>query len=268
MSENDKVFVDYNQLKTCVSIIMILDHYGWLRQLKGTGNTVRSTCPIHNGSNDKQFVVNIRNNTWCCFGDCRKGGSILELVAELDKIDIREAAVRIASWFPFSVPHSSARSSSVSENNRPLYRAYTVVERGEGRDKRKSYCEIGAAWEVSGGLRAVLDGNSFDGIVYLIDLDEDSSNIDTVSTPELEDTPPLYRAFTVIERGEGKKKRERWRLLGAAWENKSGIKVVVGANSLDGIIQLREPKETEDEGDNRDDDRKVARLDTRRRDRS
>ena len=41
------------------------------------------TCPIHNGSNDKQFVVNIRNNTWCCFGDCRKGGSILELVAEL-----------------------------------------------------------------------------------------------------------------------------------------------------------------------------------------
>ena len=67
------------------------------------------TCPIHNGSNDKQFVVNIRNNTWCCFGDCRKGGSILELVAELEKIDIREAAVRIASWFPLSLPHSPSK---------------------------------------------------------------------------------------------------------------------------------------------------------------
>jgi len=112
MRKNNGVFVDYKLLKTCVSIIMVLDHYGWLRQLKGTGNTVRSCCPIHNGSNEKQFVVNIRNNTWCCFGDCRKGGSILELVAEIEKIEIREAAVRIASWFPFSVPHSSARSST------------------------------------------------------------------------------------------------------------------------------------------------------------
>ena len=83
MRKNNDVFIDYKQLKTCVSIIMVLDHYGWVRELKGTGNTVRSTCPIHNGSNDKQFVVNIRKNTWCCFGDCRKGGSILELVAEL-----------------------------------------------------------------------------------------------------------------------------------------------------------------------------------------
>ena len=87
MRKNNDVFVDYKLLKTCVSIIMVLDHYGWVRELKGTGNTVRSCCPIHNGSNDKQFVVNIRNNTWCCFGDCRKGGSILELVAEIEKID-------------------------------------------------------------------------------------------------------------------------------------------------------------------------------------
>ena len=213
MRENDNVFIDYNQLKTCVSIIMVLDHYGWLRQLKGTGNTVRSTCPIHNGTNDKQFVVNIRKNTWCCFGDCRKGGSILELVAEVEKIEIREAAVRIASWFPLSVPHSLTRSSTVmsTNNNRPLYRAYTVTERGEGKDKRTFHHEIGAVWEVSGGLRAALDGNALDGIVYLIDPSEDYENIDTLSTPELEDTPPLYRAFTVIVRMVDKKKRERWR---------------------------------------------------------
>src|SRR5208337_497820 len=113
MRKNDKDFIDYKLLKTCVSIIMILDHYGWLRELKCTGNTVRSTCPIHNGSNDKQFTVNIRNNTWCCFGDCRKGGSILELVASYEKIEIREAAVRIASWFPLSLPHNPRRSTVV-----------------------------------------------------------------------------------------------------------------------------------------------------------
>jgi len=49
MRKNNDVFVDYKQLKACVSIIMVLDHYGWVRELKGTGNTVRSTCPIHNG---------------------------------------------------------------------------------------------------------------------------------------------------------------------------------------------------------------------------
>ena len=137
MRKNNDVFVDYKHLKTCVSIIMVLDHYGWVRELKGTGNTVRSCCPIHNGSNDKQFVVNIRNNTWCCFGDCRKGGSILELVAELEKIEIREAAVRIASWFPLSLPHSSARSSIVmSDNQKPTHKVFVVEERGEGRRRR------------------------------------------------------------------------------------------------------------------------------------
>ena len=142
MRENDNVFIDYKLLKTCVSIIMVLDHYGWLRQLKGTGNTVRSTCPIHNGSNDKQFVVNIRNNTWCCFGDCRKGGSILELVAEIEKITIREAAVRIASWFPLSLPHSSSRSSVMAENQRPTHKVF-VVE-GEGDDA--FWTRVGSPW--------------------------------------------------------------------------------------------------------------------------
>ena len=137
MRKNNDVFIDYKLLKTCVSIIMVLDHYGWVRELKGTGNTVRSTCPIHNGSNDKQFVVNIRNNTWCCFGDCRKGGSILELVAEIEKIDIREAAVRIASWFPLSLPHSSARSSSVmSDNQKPTHKVFVVEERGRRQRRR------------------------------------------------------------------------------------------------------------------------------------
>ena len=148
MRKNNDVFVDYNLLKTCVSIIMVLDHYGWLRQLKGAGNTVRSTCPIHNGSNDKQFVVNIRNNTWCCFGDCRKGGSILELVAELEKIDIREAAVRIASCFPLSLPHVSARSSTVmSDNQKPSHKVFVVEDRkGEDDEGDAFWTRVGSAW--------------------------------------------------------------------------------------------------------------------------
>ena len=147
MRKHNDVFVDYKLLKTCVSIIMVLDHYGWLRQLKGAGNTVRSCCPIHNGSNDKQFVVNIRNNTWCCFGDCRKGGSILELVSALENIEIREAAVRIASWFPLSLPHSSARSNIVmSDNQKPSHKVFVVEDRGEGEEGDAFWTRVGSAW--------------------------------------------------------------------------------------------------------------------------
>ena len=104
-------------------------------------------CPIHNGSNDKQFVVNIRNNTWCCFGDCRKGGSILELVASYEKIDIREAAVRIASWFPLSLPHSPRRSTVMSDNKKPTHKVFVVEEReGEGKDEDAFWTRVGSAW--------------------------------------------------------------------------------------------------------------------------
>jgi len=170
MSRNNDGFVDYKQLKACVSIIMILDHYGWVRQLKGAGNTVRSCCPIHNGSNDKQFVVNIRNNTWCCFGDCRKGGSILELVAEIEKIKIREAAVRIASWFPFLLPHRTTRSTLMSDSSQkqPSHKVFTVRD-SEEKGGKAFWTRIGTAWAHGDGegFNIALDALPVNGRIVL-----------------------------------------------------------------------------------------------------
>ena len=180
MRKNNDVFVDYKQLKTCVSIIMVLDHYGWLRQLKGTGNTVRSCCPIHNGSNDKQFVVNIRNNTWCCFGDCRKGGSILELVAEIEKIEIREAAVRIASWFSLSSPHSPARSSIVmSDNQKPTHKVFTVRD-SEEEGGKAFWTRLGTAWahKDGKGFNIALDALPLNGRLVLREFTEEDEKGD------------------------------------------------------------------------------------------
>jgi hypothetical protein len=182
MRKNNDVFPDYKLLKTCVSIIMVLDHYGWLRQLKGAGNTVRSCCPIHNGSNDKQFVVNIRNNTWCCFGDCRKGGSILELVAELEKIEIREAAVRIASWFPFSLPHDSARSSNVmSDSQKPSHKVFVVEDRkGDDDEGDAFWTRVGSAWahKDGKGFNIVLSALPVNGRLVLRTFTEDDGKGD------------------------------------------------------------------------------------------
>ena len=177
MRKNNDVFIDYKLLKTCVSIIMVLDHYGWVRELKGTGNTVRSTCPIHNGSNDKQFVVNIRKNTWCCFGDCRKGGSIRELVGELEKIEIREAAVRIASWFPLSLPHNPQRSTVMSDNKKPTHKVFVVEERGEDKDDA-FWTRVGSAWQHKDGkgYNVVLSALPVNGRLVLRTFSEDDKD--------------------------------------------------------------------------------------------
>ena len=177
--QNDKN-VDYKLIKTCVSMVMILDHYGWLRELKGAGNTVRSRCPIHKGSNDKQFVVNIRNNTWCCFGDCRKGGSILELVAELESISIREAAVRIASWFPLSLPHSPTRSMIMGDSQKPTHKVFVVEERGEGDDADAFWTRVGSAWRHKDGkgFNVVLQALPMNGRLVLRDFADEDDKAD------------------------------------------------------------------------------------------
>ena len=132
---------------------------------------MRSCCPIHNGTNDKQFVVNIRNNTWCCFGDCRKGGSILEFVAELEKITIREAAVRIASWFPLSLPHSPTRSTVMSDNQKPSHKVFVVEDRKSEDEEGDAFWTPGDAkkgdafWTRVGSAWAHKDGKGFNVVL-------------------------------------------------------------------------------------------------------
>ena len=75
--------VDYARIKRVVTIAMILSRYGLLESFKRSGAQLRGACPIHRGSNKRQFVAQPIDNTWRCFGDCDRGGSILELVAEL-----------------------------------------------------------------------------------------------------------------------------------------------------------------------------------------
>src|SRR5208337_4218143 len=119
---------------------------------------------------------NIRKNTWCCFGDCRKGGSILELVAEIEKIDIREAAVRIASWFPLSLPHNPSRSSVMAENQRPTHKVF-VVE-GEGDDA--FWTRVGSAWRHKDeqGYNVVLSALPINGRLVLLAFTEDDDKAD------------------------------------------------------------------------------------------
>lgn len=96
MSET-KGTIDFAKLKQAVSIERVLDAYGVT--LKRSGTQLVGCCPIHKGANAKAFVVSPQKGAWRCFADCNRGGSVIDLVAELERISIRDAARLLAQRY-------------------------------------------------------------------------------------------------------------------------------------------------------------------------
>jgi len=92
-------FVGFNTLKQSVSMTQVLDRYGLLQRLKRSGDNLSGVCPVHHGHNPGQFRVSISKNCWICFGDCGAGGSVIDFVARMEGISVREAGLRIQTWF-------------------------------------------------------------------------------------------------------------------------------------------------------------------------
>ncbi|HUU41527.1 MAG TPA: CHC2 zinc finger domain-containing protein [Desulfatiglandales bacterium] len=94
-----KNWVNYKTIKASVTIEQILRHYGVWDNLKPSGRSMIGCCPIHQGTNPRQFSVNPEKNIFNCFGDCQGGGNIIDLVAKMEKCDTKEAAKKIQNWF-------------------------------------------------------------------------------------------------------------------------------------------------------------------------
>lgn len=91
-------WVDFKEIKEKVTIKMLLDHYQV--ELTKSGKNYVGSCPIHKGTNPKQFSVNLERNIWRCFGNCNKGGNALDLVCEMEGgISAYGAAVKLSYWF-------------------------------------------------------------------------------------------------------------------------------------------------------------------------
>jgi len=99
MNKQSKNWVDYKEIKAKVSMEMVLKHYGLMESLKASGSSLVGCCPIHQGSNARQFSVNTKKNIFNCFGDCGGGGNVIDFVAKMEKVDLRKAALLIKNWF-------------------------------------------------------------------------------------------------------------------------------------------------------------------------
>ena len=90
-------WVDFKALKKAVSMKMVLDQYGI--ELKEEGESLVGCCPLHDGSNPTEFSVSTEKNAWHCFGNCHRGGNILDFVMIKEGLEIREAGELLAQWF-------------------------------------------------------------------------------------------------------------------------------------------------------------------------
>lgn len=126
MAGSDRGFVDFKSVKQAVSIVQVLEHYGFIKSLKRNGDSLTGPCPLHDGHTQGQFKVSISKNCWNCFGKCKSGGNILDFVSRKEDVGIREAAALIAEWFeisPASEPREESRKKSTSDLPDPEARA-------------------------------------------------------------------------------------------------------------------------------------------------
>jgi hypothetical protein len=134
----------FEQLKRTVPISAVLAKYGI--ELKRQGNSLKGRCPVHKGSNSRQFVVDEAKGLWRCFSpSCDRGGGILELVAELEKVDVKQAALLVADWFcikPGSdVQHRKPKERAMS-GEKPSHKVFVV----EGEGDNAFWHRVGSAW--------------------------------------------------------------------------------------------------------------------------
>ena len=141
--------LNFPDLMRVVPITAVLERYNLLGDFKRIGAQLFGVCPIHQGTNKKQFVVDPNKNLWRCFGDCNRGGNTLQLVAELERVGVSEAARLMSDWFAIAprsrvVKHRKPKERAMS--GKPQMKAFVVEEKEEGSEEKPFWTRVGSAW--------------------------------------------------------------------------------------------------------------------------
>jgi len=90
-------WLNFRQIKQSVGIGTVLEHYGWKWQRR-RGDRLEGRCPIHRGQREDAFHADLRRNGFHCFS-CQAHGSVLDLVAAMERCSLRQAALWMAKRF-------------------------------------------------------------------------------------------------------------------------------------------------------------------------
>lgn len=117
--------MDFNRAKEEIrNRIDIVDYIGNFVKLERRSSNFFGLCPFHS-EKTPSFCVNPNNQTWYCFGQCRKGGDIFKFVEEYNKLNFFEAVKFLADKLNIDI--DSGYSSFDNEEKKKLYELYRNV---------------------------------------------------------------------------------------------------------------------------------------------
>ena len=113
-----KAWVSYVAVKTAVPIERVLERIGHPFVRKPDGH-IEAICPIHKRTHRRQFKTTTNGRGFKCFS-CGVSGNVLDLVAALEQLELRDAALRLVEWFDLggSAATSRPRTSVPAGNNK------------------------------------------------------------------------------------------------------------------------------------------------------
>jgi DNA primase len=155
VEEKEQGEVSFEEIRRTVPLLAVLERYGLMGDLKRAGSALVGCCPIHRGTNRRQFTVSLNRTPqlWRCFSpEHLSGGGVLEFVSQYERIGLTEAARTIARWFamapgqPLLSQRKRKKRRGMSDGARPTHKVYSAQKREGQKD---FLTRIGSAWPFS-----------------------------------------------------------------------------------------------------------------------
>lgn len=114
-------YVDFKTIKTEVPVEAVAARYGvTLRRTNGSHERGKCPLPTHpTGDDAKSFSVNVSKQVWICHSTAcakgrrgKRGGDVIELVSVMESCSLREAGLRLASWYGIEMSDDGGASKS------------------------------------------------------------------------------------------------------------------------------------------------------------
>jgi hypothetical protein len=109
-------FVDFKTVKAEISVEDVASRYGIaLRRVNGSHERGKCPLPTHPpGDETESFSINVSKQVWICHSTAcakgrrgKKGGDVIELVSVMESCSLRDAGLKLASWFSVSIPNGN-----------------------------------------------------------------------------------------------------------------------------------------------------------------
>lgn len=148
---SEPTFIDFQAIKSQVSILQILEHYRLMGSLRQNGDLITGQCPIHDSNRKIAFRANLTINCWNCFNQCGCSGDIIDFVSRKERVSAQKAARLIIRWFDLSFdPPITQREEATSEtaassalaNETANHISESPTNDGETRFAVKRYWEV------------------------------------------------------------------------------------------------------------------------------